>query len=454
MKRLFLHLGMIAWVIILSSCAPHDLNTTIEDVDQNALSYLTPGTEHTRLISEEKQKKLMEDYLTHYFSPWDDHSKDEIASRNKKILKTEQQLIANFKQKPGWGQNSQPHPVEWMMSIEDKMDLDNFPNANQKAIITESSSLRLLPTRRPTFTSLKEAGQGFPFDSLQTSYLPNSVPVLILHTSKNKAWHFVLAHNVFGWVRSNQVAQVNQNFIQKWKTGKYLTPAVLGAPLKAKNGQFLFYLRLGCIYPAAPNSQKNTYTILTAQKNLNDKAIISLVPVTENLLYEAPIPITPHHIALLANQMMGEPYGWGGLYGYRDCSAAMADLFAPFGIWLPRNSRDQLKAWKHISLAGLKNSEKKKRIEDKGIPMLTLIGWPGHVGLYLGAYNNQIYFFNTVWGLQTSLLFGKTGRAVFGKTIINPLNLGAGYFNIKATMLDKATTMTFLGEPPENDEVN
>lgn len=436
---------------ILSSCAPNDLNTALKDTEQNVLSYLDPDTENQPLIPEEKQKALMEDYLVHYFSPWENKDRQEALKIEEKIKETQFKLLNDFQKNPGWGQNHQPHPASWIENIEKNMDLETFPNDHQKAITTENSNLRMLPSRRPSFLSLKEVGQGFPFDSLQTTFLPANLPVLILHTSKDKAWRFIVSHNAFGWMPSNQVALVNETFISQWKTGRYLTPSVLEAPLKSKSGQFHFYLRLGQIYPAIHSTEKDFYILLIAQKDLNNRAVIRTVPIEEKLMYETPIPITPYHIALLANEMMGQPYGWGGLFGHRDCSSTMADLFAPFGIWLPRNSRDQLHAWKFISLEGLKNSEKKKLIEQKGVPMLTMIGWPGHIMLYLGTHNNQIYTFHTAWGLQTTLLSGKTGRAIFGKTVISPLDLGSEYFNIKATLLDKAAVMTFLGEKGDED---
>lgn len=452
MKKIFKLFSLFFFITIaLSSCAPNDLNDDLKDTEQNTLSYLNPETEHQLLISEDAQKALMEDYLKHYFSPWEDMDRQAYAKQVNNIKETQFKLIGGFKKNPGWGQNHQPHPMSWVEAIEKNMDLGTFSNQHQKAITTENTNLRLIPTRRPSFMSLKEAGQGFPFDNIQTSFLPANLPLLILHTSKDKAWHLVLAHNVFGWLPANQLAFVNEAFISQWKTGRYLTPSVLEAPLKSKAGQFHFYVRLGHLYPAIQSEEKDYYIILIAQKDLNNQGVIRAVPVEEKLMYETPLPATPYHIALLANEMIGQPYGWGGLFGYRDCSSTMADLFAPFGIWLPRNSGDQLNAWKNISLSNLKNSEKNKLIESKGIPMLTLIGWPGHVMLYLGAYNNQIYTFHTAWGLKTStLLSGKTGRAIFGKTVISPLNLGSEYLNIKATLLDKSTTMTFLGEKAED----
>ena len=51
----------------------------------------------------------------------------------------------------------------------------------------------------------------------------------------------------------------------------------------------------------------------------------------------------------------------GGLYNNRDCSSMIKDLYSPFGIWFPRNSKSQA-----TNIGRLKNishmSDKKKRV--------------------------------------------------------------------------------------------
>ena len=45
-----------------------------------------------------------------------------------------------------------------------------------------------------------------------------------------------------------------------------------------------------------------------------------------------------------AFQLLHTPYGWGGTGSQRDCSRLLMDLFASFGVLLPRNSRQQAQA--------------------------------------------------------------------------------------------------------------
>ena len=39
---------------------------------------------------------------------------------------------------------------------------------------------------------------------------------------------------------------------------------------------------------------------------------------------------------------MNSPYGWGGMNGEQDCSSFIRQIFACFGITLPRNSTGQI----------------------------------------------------------------------------------------------------------------
>lgn len=155
----------------------------------------------------------------------------------------------------------------------------------------------------------------------------------------------------------------------------------------------------------------------------------------------------------MANRMMGQPYGWGTLYDYNDCSAMVMNLFAGFGIWLPRDSSNQIEIGQQISLAGLSNTQKEKLIIAKGIPFLTLIHKPGHIMVYIGHKNKEIYILHDLWGLKTINLFGQQGRAVIGKTVIAPSKLDYNYINIPNKLLSSIDKISILLPKGTTEEV-
>lgn len=175
-------------------------------------------------------------------------------------------------------------------------------------------------------------------------------------------------------------------------------------------------------------------------------ASIQIARLRKKYASHFPTTIQPDNIATMANKLIGMPYDWGSMYEYRDCSATQMDLFAPFGIWLPRNSSQQMeKGGTLIDLSGLSNTEKETMIIQHAIPFLTLIHLPGHIMLYIGHAGKQIYVFHTTWGLKTINLLGTSRRAVIGRTIITPIRFGQNYLNVMQSFLDRVDSMTQLG---------
>ena len=126
---------------------------------------------------------------------------------------------------------------------------------------------------------------------------------------------------------------------------------------------------------------------------------------------------------MLANRMLGEPYGWGGLYTDRDCSATIMDLMAGFGIFLPRNSSQQAKLGWVEPLDGEDDAAKKARLLMEGVPFLTLVRKPGHIMLYIGSRDGEPVVLQTIWGLKTRRR-GIEGRRIIGRTVISTLEPG------------------------------
>jgi len=159
-----------------------------------------------------------------------------------------------------------------------------------------------------------------------------------------------------------------------------------------------------------------------------------------------PLSATPVNVARTANQMMGQAYGWGGLDGKRDCSAATRDLLAPFGLWLPRNSAAQAKSGSSMSLEGMTPEEKEQAILKNGVPYGTLIWMPGHILLYIGQYKGHPIVFHNVWGMRTLEPNGTEGRKVVGKAVVTTLRLGEIYPEVGPgrIMLNRVKAITLV----------
>ena len=64
-----------------------------------------------------------------------------------------------------------------------------------------------------------------------------------------------------------------------------------------------------------------------------------------------------------AFKLLGERYGWGHDYAGRDCSGFLSDVFATFGVRMPRNTGDQAKSpvFEHQSFDAAASREARMR---------------------------------------------------------------------------------------------
>jgi hypothetical protein len=146
--------------------------------------------------------------------------------------------------------------------------------------------------------------------------------------------------------------------------------------------------------------------------------------------------------------MINEPYGWGGIDGKRDCSLMIRDLFAPFGIWLHRNSNEQGQhGGIYINLATLSDADKRKKILTEGIPYATLIWKKGHIMLYIGSYQNEPVIFHNIWSVRQVSAFGRDERKIVGRAAITTLLPGKDILSRKPlqdNLLKDISGMTIL----------
>jgi hypothetical protein len=300
--------------------------------------------------------------------------------------------------------------------------------------------------------------------------------VAVIHTSRDGAWVYVENRLFSGWAPAESVAAVDAGFMKFWQTAPLaavlkdkveLRPdrapsdAVTGRPLPA-------VVNIGAVLPFAAraygpagqdDAQGNGFTVIYPARAADGTAVMRSARIPLNQAAPKPLPLTPGNIAGVGNEMMGQPYGWGGLFGDRDCSAMTRDLFIPFGIWLPRNSVNQNRMGRIVPVTGLPPDEKERRIMAEGIPFFSLVTMKGHVGLYLGPWplhgKEAPVMFHNVWGVRVTdpmrLNADGThpaGRAVIGKAVVTTLRPGAEHplITSPAGILDRIDGLSILPE--------
>jgi len=279
---------------------------------------------------------------------------------------------------------------------------------------------------------------------LQNSLIAANKPLFISHYSKNKEWAFVFSSFTSGWIRVRDIVVLDEKEADIWQNaqGVFIYNDTMTVQ---KDGMYLFHLRIGMYLPLVQENE-TTYTLLAATR-LQKESRFFTIEIPKEYASTSPLLFTKENIQKVLSQLHNQPYGWGGMYNLRDCSATMRDFFAPFGIWLPRNSYVQSKVGKIYSLQGLSAQEKKEQILKNAKAFKTLIYRRGHIALYVGEYKGEIVIFQNLWGVRTKNK-NKTGRVVVGKAVFSTLELGkeAPYCDTQSCFLQKVQSFNVLVE--------
>ena len=433
--------------ILLAGCRHHDLVEIfpLDKYDQQIANWIKPrdpGYDKPVMDSLAQQQRLASFYK-HYFgksSPWNADYVNQIINAPKPddLESTEKTLIYiynNQKKKTsrelGYGENFVSYPESWINSITININLTQFDtlkfDPNNRAIAIDNLAARALPTEDPFYYHHKIAGQGFPFDNLQVSALWAGTPIYILGQTQDRAWSLVLTPDYIAWVKTIGIARVDSSFVKTWVTSaikKFTAITQTKTSIVDIDGVFRFSAYVGSVFPAVENSQQIKIMIPVLDNNQHAKITYATV-ANENAAL-VPIAPTPHNFSNLINTLIGRPYGWGNLYFFNDCSSELKNLFAPFGIWLPRHSSDQMYVGKLTNLSEETPQHRLQYLMEKGEPFTTLVYVGGHVLLFIGNFPNpnsnnhelMPLTFQNMWGLSPK---PAKRRAVIGKSVLFPL---------------------------------
>lgn len=439
--RFFHWATALATVLFMVSCAGvQDRYAPIPDLQNYAQSVSAHVEEDALIMNPALHQRSVQAFLDGHFAPW---------NREEPVHGAEDAFwgLRLAEARRFFGENKLPLGPEWLSEMRRLSDPDSFPSTGLTAVAVVNTSMRVLPTGKPAFYDFAEAGEGFPFDMMQNTAVWAGTPLYISHVSADGAWYLAECRYAFGWIHARDVGLIDRQSAGALSLGPFVTPIKDNVPLHDWKGNYLFDLRIGQILPAVARSSDG-YSILVPVRDPDGIAGMVEADVSDDAVSEWPLRPKPSVIAGLADQMMGQAYGWGGLYGNRDCSSTLLDIFAAVGVPLPRNSKVQAGAGEKTDLTGLSNEEKKELILGRGVPFATLLARPGHIMLYIGEEQGEPLIFHTAWGLKTEESGGREGRKIIGQTAVTSLAPGHGVKNLarpEGVLLHKLSSMTLIG---------
>ena len=437
-KLLKFAINILLISLFLNSCTKK--NDTIKDLinlDQNHTEYLSNIDTKKNHIPWYYQKIIFENFKRKYYSPW-------TKKRSHIKQSTLDNEYKNISSKKRFGENKIEIENEWFTKIKDNVNSKTFPNFQRYAITITNTNLRILPTSKPIFSGFTDDSNGFPFDIIQNSTIPANTPIYISHISKDKGWVLVESSYAHGWINIRDIAYAGPKFRKKFKDqSNFIAISDDDFPIKTFSGNHLYNGFIGMIFPLIKESKYN-YHILTAKPSTTQFAYIVESVISKTTAEKMPVPLNVKNISSICNKLTNKPYGWGGLYNNRDCSAMIKDIYTPFGIWLPRNSTSQAKkGGLFIDLKNLDKNDKEDFIIKNATPYLTLLWFPGHIMLYIGEKDQSPIVFHNIWGIKTK---DEKKRKIIGKSVITTLQPGEGLENLDKTsnFLNRIEAMTLI----------
>ena len=415
-----IHLVLALALAILGGCSGSRPGIAdLQCYSQDLTAYLRPETAVLPMVSPETHAALNADYDARFFAPW--HAPGATLTAAEVFWG-----VATYGGEQGYGENLQPlSPQEWSGLLAAQR-METYPSLARPAITVRNTSFRVFPTHRPFFRSPARPGEGYPFDYFQNSAVWTGTPLLVTHRSADGAWLFAEAGFAYGWLPAEDIGWAGKKFLAAYKTGRYAAILADEVSLQDETGRFLAHAHIGAVFPAVAGSDQNL-RLLVPVRDADGEAVIRRARVAAQQAELKPLPLTPAGLARIANAMLGQPYGWGGLLENRDCSATLRDLFTPFGLWLPRNSRAQATSvGTLLDLAEMTPDRKRSILLEEGIPFFTLVWLSGHIGLYLGpdAVSGEPLLLHNLWGVRTFSWTGREGRALVGRLAVTSLHPG------------------------------
>ena len=435
-------------VVLLSiiACSPDEIalisTGPLDDLDkipQDATEFAEPGG-HPILQVDERRLREFENY---WYGPWE-RTEPETCSAEEFSWAAE-----SFPEQSIFGPNLLEVSTSFVEAVTANAQLGQYPSRAAYGITVRNTSMRALPSTDPFFYDFRKAGEGYPFDYNQNSGVWAGTPLFLSHISRDGRFLAAESPYTCGWIDSRDIAYVDEEFVAKYRSANLAAIRRDRIPISGNQGGFLFQGRIGMLLPMTTSVETGVH-LLAPVTDASRRASLTQVRLSEPDAAPFPLPFSEDQLAQVINEILGQPYGWGGLGGNRDCSSTILDVFLPFALPLPRNSRKQSGAGRNVTLEQLSPAEKRERILATAVPFRTILNLSGHNMLYLGMFEGTPVAFHTIWGLRTeSADESQFGRYLIGKSVITSLSPGLEISVLsrsRGDLLSRIRSFTLLGE--------
>ena len=433
-------------LLSIIGCAPDEIAPVstgplddLAKIPQDATAFAETGDPPILEIDEQRLREF-EDY---WYGPW---------KRTEPKICTAQEFswaAESFPKQSIFGPNLLEVAASRVEAVTANAQLGQYPSRATYGITVRNTSMRALPSADPFFYDFRKAGEGYPFDYNQSSAVWAGTPLFLSHISQDGRFLAAESPYACGWIDSRDIAYAGEKFVAKYRSANLAAVRRDRIPISSDRTGFLFQGRIGMLLPLETRAETSVH-LLVPVADASRRASVTHVRLLDRDAAPVPLPFSEDQLAKVINEIIGQPYGWGGLGGYRDCSSTILDVFLPFALPLPRNSRSQASAGRNVKIEQLSPAEKRERILIEAVPFRTILNLDGHNMLYLGVFEGSPVAFHTIWGLRTeSADESSAGRHLIGKSVITSLSPGRELSELsrsRGDLLSRIRSFTLLGE--------
>jgi hypothetical protein len=326
---------------------------------------------------------------------------------------------------------------KYIKSILNTIDYDCYP-AETFAITVKCSSLRVLPTKEPLYSSKTSTN----LDRLQQTQLDFASPLIVVYSTTDKKWYYVISEILDGWVSADSIAFGLKKDIADYKNRKNIAVVISKqADLYKDSNMTNFYdnVKMGSVLPIskiAPLYYEVNVPFAEDDKKLGFKKVF----VKKSDVSLGFLPYTQANAIIQAFKYLDTPYGWGDDSGYPDCSSFVRQVFSCFGIVFPRNSGSQSQVGNIVTKFDKQetNEQKSKIILKQAIAGITILYFQGHIMFYLGYNDGQAYVIHSLhdYGGQNNLVY------LLNRVAVSSLVVGSN--SQRGSLLERLTLMKVI----------
>jgi hypothetical protein len=298
------------------------------------------------------------------------------------------------------GYSDKPVGAGFFEKINENVDYGQFENAADVkfAMTVKYAELRVFPTREKLYSSLDTLD----LDRMQITQLDIASPIAIVYSTKDKEWHYAISEIAEGWISKDSFAFCSRETVKDYKLWDKLVLTTSPNSDIYKNAEmtdFFDYVKMGAALPLG-NIKDDVVEIRVPYAKPDNslgfkKAYIALADVSIGH-----VKYTKRNVLIQAFKHLNSPYGWGGMNGEQDCSSFIRQIFACFGIVMPRNSTGQIQAGVFAGSfePGEPEYVRAQRIIENAEPAGAIMYFPGHIMLYVGYEAQKPYIIHSIWG--------------------------------------------------------